>query len=169
MTGFVVGIAMFVEVASPDPAVWTVSWLVLLGTSIWWMYLVFGYQPTKPAGLALISIQPLLFMVVIVGMVNDLPERVAWRVSESAMVAAAQTCENVSKTRWIGVFQVDSVRRISNGGCAFRIGQRISTDGLVYFAPGTQPPDRAQQQKSRTYFEPFDGNWFRFVAYGDSD
>ncbi|MGM7645946.1 hypothetical protein ACSVDM_13680 [Nocardia sp. JW2] len=162
VAGLVVGVVSVVEATSPDPMVWSAGWVVLVGLSIWWVYLVIGYAPTTTGGLMLVAVQPLLVFCGFVGEVNNLPERIAWRVSADAMTATAQVCEPAGDPRWIGTFRVDAVRRDSDGACAFAIGQRSDTDGLAYFAPGTNPPDDTQQRKAHTYYQPFDGNWFRY-------
>lgn len=125
----------------------------------WFVLAVFGV--VRYRAFAVSSILPVIVVGTMVTVSRDVPERVAWRLSEGAMTDAAQVCAARTQPTWIGVYRVDSVRRNHDGACLFRVGDGIGTSGFAYFAPGTAVPERTQAEAA-IYYLPFDEAWHEY-------
>ncbi|MFC4372740.1 hypothetical protein ACFO5K_01400 [Nocardia halotolerans] len=154
-----VGVVLLLVVAATraDVMIWVVGVLTLLMAGLCWLVLA-------PIGCAryrryrLVSAAPVIVLAGAGLLVAQVPEKLAWGLSEGALTEAAHSCQE-SEAGWFGVLRIDRVRA-ADGGCQFSVAG-ISIGGLAYFPPQTSPPDHGGRPYTAVYTH-YDGDWYEF-------
>lgn len=140
-------------------ALWLLSWALLAGAGLTWMI-------CGPVGLArhraygLVAAAPVVAILGTAVLTAALPERLAWRLSENSLTAAALACAETLDDHRYGVIMTYHVHT-ADGACRFAIADDGGTWGLAYF-PGAGPGARETRPPDAANYTPYDGRWYRY-------
>lgn len=136
------------------------GWALLILGAVWLVATLIGwfkYRAWRWSAAAPVIVVATLGLVML-----SVPSRVAFALSEGALTEAAAECQEATENRTIGVYRIESVRKM-DGGCVFFIeGGLIDGIGLAYLPNGAPYLGDPRFDGDFGYKE-YEGDWYRFV------
>ncbi|MBS9372299.1 hypothetical protein [Rhodococcus sp. B50] len=136
------------------------STVLLISGAVWLVLGLVGWFRFHT--LRLTTIAPVMVLATTGLVMLSVPSTVAFAVSKGSLTAASAQCAQSWDDRWFGVYRVWRIQPV-DGGCLFYIeGGLIDSIGLAYLPEGAPYLGKPRHDGDIGY-EPYSGDWYRFV------